>query len=129
MLPGNHIKLEHLSEFKLDSDIHYLNHAAVSPWPVRTSNAIKQFADENIHSGASRYSDWLETERKLRKQIKTLLNAPSADDIALLKNTSEFLIRTDNIVTILPINATGDNGQGLRGIFQKSDIIGRRRIE
>ena len=91
MLPGNHIKLEHLSEFKLDSDIHYLNHAAVSPWPVRTSNAIKQFADENIHTGASRYQDWLETERKLRKQIKTLLNAPSADDIALLKNTSEAL--------------------------------------
>ena len=91
MLPGNHIKLEHLSEFKLDSDIHYLNHAAVSPWPVRTSNAIKQFADENIHAGASRYPDWLETERKLRKQIKTLLNAPSADDIALLKNTSEAL--------------------------------------
>jgi cysteine desulfurase/selenocysteine lyase len=87
----NHIKAEHLSEFKLDPDIHYLNHAAVSPWPVRTSNAIKQFADENIHAGASRYPDWLETETKLREQIKVLINAPSADDIALLKNTSEAL--------------------------------------
>ena len=91
MLLDNHIKLEHLSEFKLDSDIQYLNHAAVSPWPVRTAEAIKQFADENVHSGASKYLDWLETETKLRTQIKTLLNAPSADDISLLKNTSEAL--------------------------------------
>jgi len=91
MLLDNHIKLEHLSEFKLDSDIQYLNHAAVSPWPVRTAEAVKQFADENVHSGASKYLDWLETETKLRTQIKTLLNAPSADDISLLKNTSEAL--------------------------------------
>ena len=91
MLLNNHIKAEHLSEFKLDPDIHYLNHAAVSPWPVRTANAVKQFADENVHSGASKYLDWLEIETKLRMQIKTLLNAPSTDDISLLKNTSEAL--------------------------------------
>jgi cysteine desulfurase/selenocysteine lyase len=91
MILDNHIKLEHLSEFKLDSDIQYLNHAAVSPWPVRTAEAVKQFADENVHAGASKYLDWLETETKLRTQIKTLLNAPSADDISLLKNTSEAL--------------------------------------
>jgi selenocysteine lyase/cysteine desulfurase len=91
MLLDNHIKLEHLSEFKLDSDIQYLNHAAVSPWPVRTAEAVKQFADENVHAGASKYLDWLETETKLRTQIKRLLNAPSANDISLLKNTSEAL--------------------------------------
>ncbi len=91
MLLDNHIKADHLSEFKLNPDIHYLNHAAVSPWPVRTANAVKQFAAENVHSGASRYLDWLDTETKLRTQIKSLLNAPSADDISLLKNTSEAL--------------------------------------
>jgi hypothetical protein len=31
MLLDNHIKAEHLSEFKLDPDTPYLNHAAVSP--------------------------------------------------------------------------------------------------
>ncbi|RKZ47203.1 MAG: aminotransferase [Gammaproteobacteria bacterium] len=87
----NHIKSEHLSEFNLDADICYLNHAAVSPWPVRTAKAVKQFADENVHSGASKYLDWLEIETKLRTQIKSFLNAPSADDISLLKNTSEAL--------------------------------------
>ena len=79
------------SEFLIDPDIQYLNHAAVSPWCVRTANAVKRFADENVHTGASRYLDWLEIEAKLRSQIKKLINAPSADDIALLKNTSEAL--------------------------------------
>jgi selenocysteine lyase/cysteine desulfurase len=76
------------SEFLINPDIQYLNHAAVSPWPVRTTNAVKRFADENVHTGALRYLDWLEVERT---QIKELLNAPSVDDIALLKNTSEAL--------------------------------------
>lgn len=79
------------SEFLIDPDIQYLNHAAVSPWPVRTANAVKRFADENVYLGASKYLDWLEIETKLRMQIKELLNAPSANDIALLKNTSEAL--------------------------------------
>ncbi len=91
MLPGNHIKAEHLSEFKLDSDILYLNHAAVSPWPVRTAKAVKQFADENVINGATNYLAWLDVESRLRTQIKNLLNAPSANDISLLKNTSEAL--------------------------------------
>lgn len=78
-------------EFPLNADISYLNHAAVSPWPLRTANAVKAFADENAQFGASHYLDWLEIENKLRLQIKDLINAPSADDISLLKNTSEAL--------------------------------------
>lgn len=73
------------SEFPIDADIHYLNHAGVSPWPVRTANAVKRFADENVNSGASGYLDWLELETRLRSQIKELINAPSANDISLLK--------------------------------------------
>jgi len=91
MILGNHIKAEHLSEFHISPDIHYLNHAAVSPWPVRTANAVKLFADENVSKGATNYLDWLDVESKLRNQIKELLNAPSVDDISLLKNTSEAL--------------------------------------
>ena len=79
------------SEFQIDPDIHYLNHAGVSPWPVRTANAVKCFADENVKSGATSYFDWLELETRLRSQIKKLINAPSSDDISLLKNTSEAL--------------------------------------
>lgn len=78
-------------EFPLDPDLIYLNHAAVSPWPRRTAEAVKRFAEENLHQGGRDYPRWLETETRLREQCRSLLNAPSADDIALLKNTSEAL--------------------------------------
>lgn len=78
-------------EFKQDNHILYLNHAAVSPWPSRTAEAVKQFAHENTTTGATNYLDWLKKEAELRQQIKRLINAPSVDDISLLKNTSEAL--------------------------------------
>jgi len=78
-------------EFPLNDEIIYLNHAAVSPWPLRTANAVKAFAEENTNYGAQNYLTWLETETKLRGQLQRLINAPSIDDIALLKNTSEAL--------------------------------------
>lgn len=92
-MPSNEIISEKLikEEFPLADDIVYLNHAAVSPWPVRTSNAVKNFAEENTRYGAQNYLEWLNTERTLREQLKRLINAPSTDDIALLKNTSEAL--------------------------------------
>jgi len=78
-------------EFPLDDKMIYLNHAAVAPWPLRTANAVRQFAEENIVYGASRYPDWVSKETELRGQLMKLINAPSIDDIALLKNTSEAL--------------------------------------
>ena len=78
-------------EFPLDPGLIYLNHAAVSPWPRRTAVAVQRFAEENMRQGARHYPRWLETEVHLREQCRSLLNAPSADDIALLKNTSEAL--------------------------------------
>lgn len=78
-------------EFPLDEDLVYLNHAAVSPWPTRTAEAVQQFAQENMRCGSLYYGRWLEVEQGLRESLRVLLNAPSADDIALLKNTSEAL--------------------------------------
>ncbi len=77
--------------FNLDPDIIYLNHAAVSPWPVKTVNAVQRFAEENARQGAYGYPHWLESERALRSQLAKLINASSGKDIALLKNTSEGL--------------------------------------
>ena len=78
-------------EFTLDPTVSYLNHAAVSPWPVRTSQAVHTFAEENQHRGAQYYPRWMSVEADLRQQLAKLINAPSPDDIALLKNTSEAL--------------------------------------
>ncbi|MGM0564622.1 MAG: aminotransferase class V-fold PLP-dependent enzyme [Pseudomonadota bacterium] len=78
-------------EFPLDSNTHYLNHAAVAPWPRRTSEAVSAFAAENSEYGARYYPRWLEREEQLRQQLAWLINAPHGDDIALMKNTSEAL--------------------------------------
>ena len=78
-------------EFPLSDELIYLNHAAVAPWPKRTSAAVIKFAEQNTRFGSHFYPDWLNKETELRTQLQVLLNAPSADDIALVKNTSEAL--------------------------------------
>ena len=78
-------------EFPLSDELIYLNHAAVSPWPKRTRDAVVAFAEQNLHYGSHFYLDWLKKQNELRRQFQELLNAPSAEDIALVKNTSEAL--------------------------------------
>lgn len=72
----------------------YANHAAISPWPRVASRAVAAFAAENSESGADNYRHWFLRETQLRKRLANLINAVSADDIALLKNT------TDGICTV-----------------------------
>lgn len=83
--------MSYSAEFPLDNGLIYLNHAAVSPWPQRTTDAVKQFADENTRQGSLAYPQWLEVEQALREKLRELINTPSVDDIALVKNTSEAL--------------------------------------
>ncbi|MGA9992180.1 MAG: aminotransferase class V-fold PLP-dependent enzyme, partial [Thiobacillaceae bacterium] len=91
-MPGSTDPKTDLSnEFPLEPGLIYLNHAAVAPWPRRTAEAVKAFAEENLHRGSWDYPKWVQTEARLREQCRLLLNAPSASDIALLKNTSEAL--------------------------------------
>jgi selenocysteine lyase/cysteine desulfurase len=80
-----------IDEFRLKKNIIYLNHAAVSPWPLRTARAVQEFTEENMAEGSVHYSQWLKVEANLREQARKLLNAPSVHDIALTKNTSEAL--------------------------------------
>ncbi len=77
--------------FALSDDLIYLNHAAVSPWPLCTAETVKRFAEENARLGASNYLQWMDTERQLRDNLAWLINAPSVDDIAIQKSTSEAL--------------------------------------
>jgi len=74
----------------------YANHAAISPWPLAASNAVAAFATENAEIGAEKYSHWLSREIQLRKRLAGLVNASSADDIALLKNTTEGICTVAN---------------------------------
>jgi cysteine desulfurase/selenocysteine lyase len=79
------------TEFPLDAKLVHLNHAGVGPWPRSTKEIICQFAQENMLHGSSNYRQWERTESELRDLAARLINAPGADNIALLKNTSEAL--------------------------------------
>ena len=92
-------------EFTLSKEISYLNHAAVAPWPERTRQAISLFAEENATVGASKYPRWMKTETETREQLQNLINAPSVNDIAFLKNTSEAL----SVVAYGLVWNSGDN--------------------
>ncbi|MCP4289980.1 MAG: aminotransferase class V-fold PLP-dependent enzyme [Gammaproteobacteria bacterium] len=79
------------ADFELDDSIIYLNHAAVSPWPIRTAETVASFARENSIYGATRYPGWMQVESELRQRLARLINAPAVDDISILKSTSEAL--------------------------------------
>ncbi len=78
-------------EFDQAPGLVYLNHAAVAPWPERTRAAVARFAAENQLRGAQHYRQWLEVERRLRGQLRRLINAADEGEIGLLKSTSEGL--------------------------------------
>lgn len=122
-------------EFNIRNGIIHLNHAGVSPWPLRTTEAVKNFAEENMVQGSLLYNHWLETETELRSRAQKLMNAPSKDDIALLKNTSEALSvvayglewkKGDNIVSSnqeFPSNRIVWESLSQKGVeFREADI-------
>ncbi len=78
-----------VDEFPILQHGHYANHAAIAPWPRVTSRAVADFAVENSELGPHRYAHWLLRETQLRQMLAEMINASSADDIALLKNTTE----------------------------------------
>jgi len=108
-----------LTEFPQRGHIVYLNHAGVAPWPARTAAAIKDFADENVYQGPVNYQHWITAETTLRKQLQQFLSAPSSEDIALLKNTSEGL---SMIANGLDWN-TGDNIVSTNQEFPSNRIV------
>jgi len=77
--------------FPQDPSICYLNHAAVSPWPLCTTDALTDFAKENSVFGATNYLKWLKTEQQLRERLAKLINTHDTDEITLAKSTSEAL--------------------------------------
>lgn len=107
------------NEFPLDDSIIYLNHAAVSPWPERTAVAVTAFANENLQRGSQHYPHWLGIEQALREQLRQLINAESADEIALLKNTSEAL----SVVAYGLSWKAGDNVVITSGEFPSNRIV------
>jgi len=107
------------SLFGLDDDLIYLNHAAVSPWPLCTADAVKQFACENSSLGATNYLQWLDTERQLRDNLAWLIHAPSSEDISIQKSTSEAL-------STIAHGLAWENGQNV--VFLKEEFPSNRVV-
>jgi cysteine desulfurase / selenocysteine lyase len=106
-------------EFPIPSEILYLNHAAVAPWPRRTVDAVARFAQENGTRGAAGYPAWMKTETRLRERLAELINAQSPADIALAKSTSEAL----SIVAYGLDWEPGDNIVGIAQEFPSNRIV------
>ncbi len=136
---GMGVELERLieEEFPQDPGLLYLNHAGVAPWPRRTVEAVRNFAAENLHRGAKNYGTWVAHEAQLREQLRQFINAASADEISLLKNTSEALSVVacgigwqpgDNVVSTdqeFPSNRIPWQAQRVHGVdFREVNISG-----
>ena len=75
-------------QFPVTKNLIYLNHAAVTPLCGPAAEAMKSLAEEACSFGSLHYGDWMEAYAGLRQATGRLINA-SADEIALVKNTSE----------------------------------------
>src|SRR6185436_5345438 len=86
--------IAHRSSFKdlfpSTRDLVYFNHAAVGPLSVRACEAIEQFARDQRDHGALHWRDWYAEYDRTRESAARLIGA-HADEIAILKNTSEGL--------------------------------------
>ncbi|AHF03870.1 class V aminotransferase [Marichromatium purpuratum 984] len=106
-------------EFPLVPGLSHLNHAAVGPWPRRSAEVVRRFAEDNAARGSLAYLDWLEVEARLRERLARLVGSPDTSTIALLKNTSEAL---SVIAHGLPWRA-GDNVVGIAQEFPSNRIV------
>jgi cysteine desulfurase/selenocysteine lyase len=75
-------------QFPVAEKLLYLNHAAVAPLSLPAANAMKWLADDVAQNGSLNYQKWLDCYDGLRRAAAELVES-SADEIALMKNTSE----------------------------------------
>lgn len=83
--------MDHKELFPVINRHIWLNHAAISAWPQPVIQAAQNFVRDNQIHGALNYEDWLTMEERLRGQLADFIHASSAEDISLLRNTSEAL--------------------------------------
>lgn len=95
------------SLFPITKSLIYLNHAAVSPLPIPTVQAINAQLKNVALNGALHYRSWVATKERARRHIADMLGAHS-EQIAFMRNTSDGLATIangykwqagDNIVT------------------------------
>jgi selenocysteine lyase/cysteine desulfurase len=66
----------------------YLNHAAVSPLPVPTIEAVESQLRDVHKNGSINFRDWLGVKQSARVLLAELLNA-RPEQVAFTRNTSD----------------------------------------
>lgn len=97
--------------------------------PLPVARAIQEFCEEALHFGGMKYGRWIARENETRRYAATLINAPSSEDVAFLKNTSEGL----SLLAAGLAWRSGDNVVLLTGEFPSTRLpwqsLGSRGIE
>ena len=95
------------AQFPITQHSVYLNHAAVSPPPISTLQAIETQLRDVSSNGSVHYRSWLAVKEQTRQKLASLLGA-RAEQVAFVRNTSDGLSTIangmswhsgDNIVT------------------------------
>ena len=82
----------------------YLNHAAISPPPITTIQAIKAQLKDVHENGSANYRSWQAVKEQARRLLANMLGA-RAEQVAFVRNTSDALSTVANGLTWKP----GDN--------------------
>ena len=93
--------------FPITKRYNYLNHAAVSPLPLPTLQAVEAQLKDVHENGSVNFQDWLSVKEQARRLLAGLLGA-RPEQVAFMRNTSDALSTVangfnwrqgDNIVT------------------------------
>lgn len=76
--------------FPITEQAIYLNHAAVSPLPTTTIQAVKSQLDDVNHHGSVNFRNWVAVKETARKLAAELIGA-RPEQIAFMRNTSDGL--------------------------------------
>jgi len=68
----------------------YMNHAAISPLPKPTVEAMTHHAEQVMRHGTVKVVEWWEAIERTRQQVARLVNA-RPEEIAFMRNTSDGL--------------------------------------
>ena len=98
--------------FPITKRFNYLNHAAVSPLPLPTLQAVEAQLRDVHENGSVNFQDWLSTKEQARRLLAGLLGA-KPEQVAFVRNTSDALSTVANGFTWRP----GDNIVTFRGEF------------
>ena len=78
--------------FPITRRYNYLNHAAVSPLPLPTLNAVEAQLKDVQENGSVNFQSWISVKEQARRLLAGLLGA-RPEQVAFLRNTSSALSR------------------------------------